>query len=114
MPVKSIQTAFFIICVSGYAFSEEQLDWLSWRGPHGNGSADYGSYPSQFGGTNYLWKAELPGKGCSTPVVLNRKIYLTAPVRGSDALLCFDFDGVGKWQTVFGEEKAGKHRNGSK
>ncbi len=114
MSVKSIQAAAMVVfCFAGFALSEEPSNWLNWRGPQGNGSAQFGTFPAKFDAMNNLWRSELPGKGCSTPIVLNRKIYVTAPVNGNDALLCFDFEGVKKWQTVFGTENAGKHRNGS-
>ena len=55
----------------------------------------------------------LPGKGCSTPIVWEDHIVLTAPVEGKDALLAFDWNGRKRWQVVLGQEKPGKHRNGS-
>jgi outer membrane protein assembly factor BamB len=113
MFIKSIHAALVLFCVAGHAFGEDQSNWLNWRGPLGNGSTEHGSYPAKFDAKNYLWRAELPGKGCSTPIVLNQKIFLTAPVGDTDAVLCFDFDGAKKWQSVFGKENAGKHRNGS-
>jgi outer membrane protein assembly factor BamB len=92
---------------------EENADWRAWRGPLGIGSIEQGEYPDEFGPEKHLWKAELPGKGCSTPIVHRETIYLTAPVEGNDALLCFDFQGNEKWRAVFGPEDPGKHNNGS-
>ena len=77
------------------------------------GSVETGNYPVEFNAENYLWRARLPGKGCSTPIVLDRTIYVTAPVDGNDAVLAFDWTGAEKWRTTFGPEDAGKHRNGS-
>ena len=88
-------------------------DWTNWRGPHGNGSAESGNYPADFSESNTRWVADLPGKGCSTPIVLNQVIYLTAPVGGKDAVLAYDWDGKRLWTTTFDVEEAGKHRNGS-
>ncbi len=87
--------------------------WPNWRGPQSWGSTNQGDYPTQLNQDNLLWKAELPGKGCSTPIVLDRMIYLTAPVQGKDALLAIDWSGAVSWSTLFGPETAGKHRNGS-
>lgn len=78
-----------------------------------NGSAGPGAYPVKFDAEHVLWKAPLPGKGCSTPMVWDRRIYLTAAANGQDAVLAFDWSGKQLWQTVFGPEKPGKHRNGS-
>jgi len=67
----------------------------------------------QFDESTTQWRLPLPGKGCSTPIVLNRTIYLTAPVDGKDALLSIDWSGDRQWSATFGPEKPGKHRNGS-
>lgn len=88
-----------------------QSDWPRWRGPQDNGSAESGSYPAKW--DQPLWKAPLPGKGCSTPIVWKKRIYLTAPVNGEDAVLAFDWAGQPLWQTTLGREQPGKHRNGS-
>ena len=91
----------------------DSADWRSWRGPLGGGSVERGNFPVKFGADKYLWRAELPGRGCSTPILLQDKIYLTSPADGKDALLCFGIDGTEQWRTVFAAENPGKHRNGS-
>lgn len=88
-------------------------EWRAWRGPLGHGSVDNGTYPVQFGENQYLWRTALPGKGCSTPILLGDRIYLTAAADGNDALLAYDLQGAEKLRTVFGKENPGKHRNGS-
>jgi outer membrane protein assembly factor BamB len=88
-------------------------NWPRWRGPDDNGSTESGTYPSKWNVDKILWKASLPGKGCSTPAVWEQHIYLTAPVDGMDGVLAFDWAGKQIWQTTFGQENAGKHRNGS-
>jgi outer membrane protein assembly factor BamB len=55
----------------------------------------------------------LPGKGCSTPVVWDKQIYLTCPVNGEDALLAYDWSGQPRWQTTLGPERSGKNAHGS-
>lgn len=91
----------------------ELSDWRSWRGPLGTGSIAQGNYPSKFSGEKYLWRTELPGKGCSTPIILNGLIYLTSPAEGKDAVLCYNAQGQEQWRTAFAAENPGKHRNGS-
>ena len=114
MPVTPCQTATFVLLLaSGFIGAQAQADWPRWRGPEDNGSTEVGTYPVYFGGKNVLWRTPLPGKGCSTPIVLNRTIYLTAPVSGNDAILAIDWSGEERWSTTFGNENAGKHRNGS-
>ncbi|MBP7946164.1 MAG: PQQ-binding-like beta-propeller repeat protein [Verrucomicrobia bacterium] len=86
------------------------LDWPNWRGPDANGSTATGKYPTRWDATNVLWKAVLPGKGSSTPIALDRRIYVTAPADGQDTLLAFDLDGTALWQTKLGTESRPKHR----
>lgn len=88
-------------------------NWPRWRGPDDSGSARLGTYPVQWDATNVLWKAPLPGKGCSTPIVWAEHIYLTTPINGLDGVLAFDWQGQPLWQATLGPEEAGKHRNGS-
>ncbi|MDP6448196.1 MAG: PQQ-binding-like beta-propeller repeat protein, partial [Pirellulaceae bacterium] len=53
------------------------------------------------------------GKGCSTPIVWNRRIYVTAPTGGLDSLIALDWSGKRLWHTDFGKENPGRNRNGS-
>ena len=95
-------------------FAKDSENWPAWRGPESQGSTDAGSYPSTWSATNNLvWKAPLPGKGSSTPVVWQKQIFLTAPAAGRDAVLAFDWAGRPLWQTTLGLERKGKHANGS-
>jgi outer membrane protein assembly factor BamB len=87
--------------------------WPRWRGPHDNGSTVVGNYPERLTAELVRWKSPLPGKGCSTPVVLNERIYLTSPSNGLDTVLAFDWSGKPLWMTALGAEDPGKHRNGS-
>jgi outer membrane protein assembly factor BamB len=91
----------------------EPASWPNWRGPGQNGSAEQGSYPVKWDATNMLWNVPLPGKGCSTPIVWDQRIFVTAPTNGLDAVLAFDWAGKPLWQTTLGPEQVGRHRNGS-
>lgn len=110
-------TRFFLITsiTAGLGVSSlaQQADWPRWRGPLDNGSAPVAGVPTKLDESTLAWKVELPGKGCSTPIVLGQAIYLTVPVDGNDAVQSYDFEGKLLWQVVFGPEAPGKHRNGS-
>jgi len=88
-------------------------NWPNWRGPDNNGSITSGNYPVKWDPETVLWKIEIPGKGFSTPVVWNKKIYLTTGTEGLDTVLSFDWSGKQLWQKQLGSEIAGKHQNGS-
>lgn len=115
MPNKLLPAATVAFgCCAVFAFGLDRADWPAWRGPDGSGSTQDGAVPVQFDSQNGIaWRADLPGKGCSTPIVLSGHIYLTAPIEGNDAVLCFDSQGIEKWRTAFDKEDRGKHRNGS-
>jgi len=110
---KLVAAASFILLAAGIGWAAEVAEWHSWRGPLGNGSIETGNLPVKFSAEKYQWRADLPGKGCSTPILLKGLIYLTAPVEGKDGLLCYNLDGKELWRTSFGQENQGKHRNGS-
>ena len=88
-------------------------DWMNWRGPAQNGSSAQTGLPRALSANQLLWKTELPGTGCSTPIVVAGSVYLTAPEDGNDTLVCVDDAGAKKWATPFGKEDPGRHRNGS-
>lgn len=74
-------------------------DWPQFRGPTQQGHADANGLPLEWGPTkNVAWKVPVPGKGWSSPVVAEGKIYLTTAVPRGDGpkpdqslrTLCFD------------------------
>ncbi len=85
-------------------------DWPNWRGPAGNGSALAGSYPARWSAENVAWKIELPGKGGSTPVVWQSRIYLTTPAEGQNAVLALDAAGKQLCLVKLGPESLPKHK----
>ena len=88
-------------------------NWLNWRGPSQNGSSTQTNLPRALSPKELQWKIALPGIGCSTPIVVDGLVYLTAPANGKDTIVCVDGAGVKKWASNFGKESPGRHRNGS-
>ncbi len=84
-----------------------------WRGPSQNGNYGSGNFPSALNQSTLKWKTPLPGKGTSTPVLVQDNIFLTCPMDGKDGVMAFDLDGKELWRRVLGQETPGKHRNGS-
>lgn len=105
------------VCVAAgsvWAESVEDRYWPRWRGPSDSGSNPSGRYAIRWtGDSNLEWKLALPGKGCSTPIVLGRQIILTTPLDGQDAVIGVDWKGKISWRTTVGKERKGRHRNGS-
>lgn len=85
-------------------------DWLNWRGPYGNGIAAEGqSVPVEFSETeNVKWKAPVPGRGHSTPIVVGDRIFITTAREdvGSQSVLCYSFSsGERLWEKILIEGK---------
>lgn len=102
------------LSTGGFVLAADSENWPEWRGPNHNGTAKASGLPTAWNDSNIRWKVALPGKGTSTPIVWDNRIYITAPAGGKDALLALDANGKQLWQTTLGGgESAGKHRNGS-
>jgi outer membrane protein assembly factor BamB len=55
-------------------------DWPRWRGPENDGMAR-GDAPMHWSDTEHIkWKAEIPGRGHSSPVIWGDKIFVTTAV----------------------------------
>ncbi len=85
-------------------------DWLNWRGPNGNGVAQDGQkLPTEFSETkNVHWKAAVPGRGHSTPIVMGDRIFITTAreKEGTQSALCYSFSsGKLLWETTLTKGK---------
>jgi len=57
--------------------------WPQWRGPSGQGTSDETNLPAQWSPeTNIKWKATIPGRGHSSPIVWGNRIFLTTAIEG--------------------------------
>lgn len=59
-------------------------DWPQWRGPNGAGIAA-GVFKDTWTPETVAWKVAIPGRGHSSPVVANGRIYLTTAVESGPA-----------------------------
>ena len=68
--------------VSAEEVSSRDLQWHQWRGPHANGVATSVSPPVHWSESqNITWKVEVPGRGSSTPIIWNDRIFLTTAIK---------------------------------
>ena len=90
-------------------------DWPEFRGPTGQGHSDAKDVPIQWSGeSNLAWKVAVPGRGWSSPILVQGRIYLTSAVMetGSPLTLhafCLDAaDGKQLWdREIFRHDSAG-------
>ena len=53
--------------------------WPGFRGPSANGLSDERALPLRWSSTeNVRWVADVPGRGWSSPVVWNSRVYVTS------------------------------------
>lgn len=70
----------FSLCIALVAAAHAE-DWRDFRGPTGQGLYDGKGLPIEWSTTkNVAWKQPIPGKGWSSPIVLDGRVYLTSAV----------------------------------
>lgn len=98
-----------------FALSTHAGSWPEFRGPDGNGHVSGVVLPTKFEPGMEAWKQSIPGKGWSSPVVHEGKIYLTTAIPQGDEkqpdqsleALCLNAnDGKKVWQTKVVLQKA--------
>src|SRR5262249_27189452 len=58
-------------------------NWPQWRGPHSLGVSGEPTLPVEWGADkNIVWKTALPGRGHSSPIVWDNRIFLTTSIEG--------------------------------
>jgi outer membrane protein assembly factor BamB len=76
-----MRLAVLLLTLPGWvAIASDAGDWPQWRGPDWNGIAR-GDAPLRWSDHEHVkWKAEIPGRGHSSPVVWGDKIFVTTSV----------------------------------
>lgn len=88
---------FALVCllISFVARAQGGEDWPQFRGPDGQGHSDSVGVPLTWSETEHVaWKAEIPGQGWSSPVVLGKQVWMTTATEGGLSLraVCVDRD----------------------
>ena len=112
-----------LVCSTGLLVSASGAEnWPEFRGPTGQGHSTARNLPTEWStNKNVAWKQPIPGKGWSSPVLVDGRLYLTTavPKTGADGqslrTLCLDAAG-GKtlWDTeVFAQPITKAHGKNS-
>jgi len=85
--MKSPHLILFLLCLSGGAVSAAEAgEWPQFRGPTGQGISYATNVPLHWSATsNVVWKTGIPGRGWSSPVLADGRLYLTTAIGGADA-----------------------------
>jgi hypothetical protein len=82
-------------------------DWPGWRGVDGDNCAPAADCPTVWSEEkNIRWRAEVPGRGYSSPVVVGNRLFVTTAVEGSRRVLAMALDketGKEIWRRIVGE-----------
>ena len=61
-------------------------NWAQWRGPDSQGISNEKNLPTEWSETkNVLWKTAIPGLGFSSPIIWEKKVFLTTAIEGGPA-----------------------------
>ena len=97
---------FAALLISPLGTLHRAQDWPHWRGPAFDGSTEARGLPTGFSREQEVrWRANLPGPGASTPIVVGDTVFLTAVDPGAGALLAIALDrhsGEELWVDVAG------------
>lgn len=95
-------TCWLVVIVLAAASPAHAENWPNWRGPQNLGISNERDLPLVWSPTeNIAWKAKLPERGNSTPIVWDKHIFLTQPIEKENrrTLMCIDrTDGRLLWQ----------------
>ncbi|MGQ0636839.1 MAG: outer membrane protein assembly factor BamB family protein [Planctomycetaceae bacterium] len=69
------------VCFASASVVSAGENWPRFRGPDATGVADDAHFPDRWSETeNVAWKADIPGRGWSSPIVWGRRVFLTTAV----------------------------------
>jgi len=103
-PVEEISVQTSGVSLSDSEIPDLSATWPGWRGPQQNGHAADQKLPTEWSETtNVLWKSDVPGRGHSSPVVVNDLVLLATAddQKQEQAVMAFDrADGTVRWETA--------------
>src|SRR6266498_12279 len=84
--MKFRHSILFLLCLTVSAItSSAEAAWPQFRGPTGQGISSATNVPLHWSATsNVVWKTGIPGRGWSSPVFADGRLYLTTAMGGSD------------------------------
>lgn len=84
-----------VLLLSGKNLVAQEQNWTHFRGSNLNAISESTNPPTTWSETNNIrWKSDLPGKGWSSPVVLDNQIWLTTATEDGKKMngVCLDFN----------------------
>lgn len=79
--VAGIWFLIWLASMPSFAQTVAEQNWPQWRGPLQTGEAPTATPPVEWSNSDHVaWKAKIPGRGHSTPIVWNEHVFLTTAI----------------------------------
>ncbi|HET6575970.1 MAG TPA: PQQ-binding-like beta-propeller repeat protein [Fimbriiglobus sp.] len=115
-PVRLLAVLVLITHQSSF-ITTQAADWPRFRGPNGTGVVEGPAPPLTWSATqNVRWKADVPGKGHSSPIVVKGRVFLqsSSDDAATRTLYCYDAaTGKVRWAKSVAGRKAHTHAKSS-
>jgi outer membrane protein assembly factor BamB len=81
--IRILLVVIFLSCAALVTTTTGAANWPQWRGPGGSGVSTEKNLPAEWNANrNIKWKTPIAGRGHSSPVVWENKIFLTTAIEG--------------------------------
>src|SRR5262245_15810908 len=92
-----------VVLIGLLPHAADAANWPAWRGPEGTGVTVERDLPLHWGtNENVRWRAPLPERGNSTPIVWGQRVFVTQAEVSRRTLMCLDrANGKLLWQQGF-------------
>ena len=92
-PVEEVSVDASGVSVSGQLPKKLNSEWPAWRGPDNNGQVPDQPLLTEWNDSaNVKWKADVPGRGHSSPVVVGGRVYLATALEAEQQQQVLAFD----------------------
>jgi PQQ-like domain len=82
---SSLTALVLLSCSPNALFGQTQEYWPQFRGPGARGVADEPNLPDRWSASeNIAWKTDVPGRGWSSPIVWEDRVFLTTAVSSEE------------------------------
>src|SRR3954468_16216576 len=87
LPETPMRTCLLALLFVAPALAE---DWARFRGPNGAGVSADKTIPVKWTKKDILFRAEIPGTGHSSPIVVGKRVFLLSATADARLVLCYD------------------------